>query len=114
MKQGEIWSVNLDPTQGAEIRKTRPAIIVNDNAVGRLPLKIIVPLTDWKSHYAQAPWMVELLPNTRNQLTKPSAADCFQVRSISEARFVKRFGTIDPRTLELIQVALAAVLSIAR
>lgn len=50
MKQGEIWSVNLDPTLGAEIRKTRPAIIVNDNAVGRLPLKIIVPLTDWKSH----------------------------------------------------------------
>jgi len=114
MKQGEIWSVNLDPTQGAEIRKTRPAIIVNDNAVGRLPLKIIVPLTDWKSHYAQAPWMVELLPSTRNRLTKPSAADCFQVRSISESRFIKRVGTIDPRTLELIQAALAAVLSIPR
>lgn len=114
MKQGEIWSVNLDPTQGAEIRKTRPAIIVNDNAVGRLPLKIIVPLTDWKSHYAQAPWMVELLPNRRNQLTKPSAADCFQVRSISETRFVKQIGMIDHRTLILIQVALAAVLSIGR
>ena len=52
MKQGEIWSVNLDPTLGAEIRKTRPIIIVNDDAVGRLPLKIIVPLTDRKAHYA--------------------------------------------------------------
>jgi mRNA interferase MazF len=32
MKQGEIWLINLDPTIGAEIRKTRPAIIVSDNS----------------------------------------------------------------------------------
>ena len=46
MNQGDIWLINLDPTVGAEIKKTRPAIIVNDNTLGRLPLKIIVPLTD--------------------------------------------------------------------
>ena len=46
MKQGEIWLINLDSTVGAEIKKTRPAIIVNDNALGILPLKIIVPVTD--------------------------------------------------------------------
>lgn len=46
MKQSEIWLVSLDPTVGSEIRKTRPAIIVNDNTLGKLPLKIIVPLTD--------------------------------------------------------------------
>jgi mRNA interferase MazF len=51
MKQGEIWLINLDPTIGAEIQKTRPAIIVNDNALGKLPLKIIVPLTDWNERY---------------------------------------------------------------
>lgn len=51
MKQGEIWLINLDPTIGAEIKKTRPAIIVNDNSLGKLPLKIIVPLTDWKERY---------------------------------------------------------------
>jgi mRNA interferase MazF len=43
MKQGEIWLINLDPTVGAEIRKTRPAIIVNDDTLGKLPLKIIFP-----------------------------------------------------------------------
>jgi len=48
MKQGEIWLINLDPTVGAEIKKTRPAIIVNDNSTGKLPLKIIVPITGWK------------------------------------------------------------------
>ena len=35
MKQSEIWLINLDPTIGAEIKKTRPAIIVNDNALGK-------------------------------------------------------------------------------
>jgi mRNA interferase MazF len=37
MKQSEIWLINLDPTIGAEIKKTRPAIIVNDNSLGKLP-----------------------------------------------------------------------------
>ena len=46
MKQGEICLINLDPTIGAEIKKRRPAVIVNDNSLGKLPLKIIVPITD--------------------------------------------------------------------
>ena len=36
MRRGEIWLINLDPTIGAEIKKTRPAVIVNDDAVGIL------------------------------------------------------------------------------
>ena len=58
MNQGEIWLINLEPTIGAEIKKTRPAVIVNDNALGRLPLKVIVPITDWKENYSLAPWMI--------------------------------------------------------
>jgi mRNA interferase MazF len=46
MFRGEVWLVSLDPTSGAEISKTRPCIIVNDNAIGILPLKVIVPVTD--------------------------------------------------------------------
>jgi mRNA interferase MazF len=48
MKQGEVWLLSLDPTIGAEIQKTRPVIIVNNDALGKLPLKIVVPVTDWK------------------------------------------------------------------
>lgn len=96
MKQGEIWLINLDPTVGAEIKKTRPAIIVNDNALGKLPLKIIVPLTDWKDHYEVAPWMVKIIPDKLNNLSKASSADCFQVRSLSEQRFSKKLGKITP------------------
>ena len=46
MKRSEIWLINLDPTIGAEIQKTRPAIIVNDDSMGVLPLRVIVPITD--------------------------------------------------------------------
>jgi mRNA interferase MazF len=60
MKQGEIWMINLDPTIGAEIKKIRLAIIVNDNSLGKLPLKVIVPVTDWKDKYAIAPWMIKI------------------------------------------------------
>ncbi len=112
MKQGDIWLINLDPTVGAEIKKTRPAIIVNDNTVGRLPLKIIVPLTDWKDRYEIAPWMVKIMPDRTNKLKKPSSADCFQVRSLSEKRFVKKIGTVDADILEHIKDGLAKVLSI--
>jgi mRNA interferase MazF len=42
MRRGEVWLINLDPSIGAEIRKTRPAVIVNDDAVGVLPLRVIV------------------------------------------------------------------------
>ncbi|MDP2965956.1 MAG: type II toxin-antitoxin system PemK/MazF family toxin, partial [Pelolinea sp.] len=38
MKRGEIWLVNLDPMTGAEIQKTRPAVIVSNDALGKLPL----------------------------------------------------------------------------
>jgi mRNA interferase MazF len=90
MKQGEIWLINLDPTVGAEIKKTRPAIIVSDDSLVKLPLKIIVPVTDWKDRYEIAPWMIKVEPNSKNGLNKDSSADCFQVRSVSQERFVKK------------------------
>jgi mRNA interferase MazF len=82
----------LDPTVGAEIKKTRPAVIVNDDAVGILPLKVIVPITEWKDRYAVAPWLVRLEPNAENGLDKPLTADAFQVRSVAQERFVRRLG----------------------
>lgn len=112
MKESEIWLFNLDPTVGAEIKKTRPAIIINDNTLGKLPLKIIVPITDWKERYSIAPWMVKIVQNKYNKLQKTSSADCFQVRSISEKRFLKKIGTVSGTDLSNIQAALSKVLSI--
>ena len=112
MQRGEVWLINLDPTVGAEIKKTRPAVIVNDDAIGILPLKVIVPLTEWKDRYAVAPWMVRLEPDTANGLEKPSAADAFQVRSVAQERFIRRLGRLSDTTMTAITKALATVLSI--
>jgi len=112
MKRGEVWLINLDPTIGAEIRKTRPAVIVNDDAVGKLPLKVIVPVTDWKERYSKAPWMVQLTPSDENGLSKQSAADTFQVRSLSQKRFVKKLGNLGDSEMLQISTALMAVLSL--
>ena len=62
MKQGEIWLIDLEPTVGAEMKKICPAVIINDNALGILPLKIIVPITDWKERYNSVPWMIPISP----------------------------------------------------
>jgi len=78
MLRGQVWLVNLDPTIGSEISKTRPTVIVNDDAIGILPLKVIVPITDWKERYATRPWMVHLQPTIDNGLSKPSGVDTFQ------------------------------------
>lgn len=97
---------------GAEIKKTRPAVVVNDDAVGILPLKVIVPLTDWKERYTIAPWLVKLEPTVQNGLSKSSAVDTFQVRSLSQQRFAKKLGRLTDENMQDISKALAAVLKI--
>jgi hypothetical protein len=44
--RGDVWLVNFDPTLGTEIRKTQPAVIISSDAVGRLPIKLVAPITD--------------------------------------------------------------------
>ena len=112
MRKAEIWLINLDPTLGAEIQKTRPAVIVNEDAIGILPLRVIVPLTDWKDRYAIAAWMVRIDPDPENGLNKPSATDAFQIRSVAQERFMRKIGRVsDPalrKILEAIQVVIGA------
>jgi len=112
MNRGEIWLVNLDPTIGEEIRKTRPAVIVNDDAIGILPLRVIVPITTWKNKYDSSPWMVRLEPDTNNGLKKRSTADAFQVRSVSRKRITQHMGRLSTTDMQKITKALATVLRI--
>jgi mRNA interferase MazF len=109
IRRGEVWLINLDPTIGAEIRKTRPAVIVSEDAIGILPLRVAVPLTEWKTHYAIAPWLVHVEPDGENNLDKPSAADAFQIRSVSRTRFVFRLGQVSTADLEAIVRAVQVV-----
>lgn len=89
MKQGKIWLVNLSPTVGAEITRTRSCVITSSNEIGIPPLKVIAPIIDYKTHYDGLPWMLELSPNGFNNLSKSSVVDLFQLRSVSNVRLIK-------------------------
>lgn len=112
MKRGQVWQLNLDPTIGSEIKKARPCVIVNRDSIGILPLKIIVPITEWEERYTQAAWLIPLTPSPQNGLEKKSAADTFQVRSVSEKRFIKQVGEISVEEMEKIMKGLALSLGL--
>lgn len=105
--RGEIWLVRFNPQVGAEIEKMRPAVVISIDAVGRLPLRIVVPVTAWASDYANSPWMIHLRPTVGNGLAKESAADAFQVKSVSLRRFDRRLGRVTPDQLDNIAQAVA-------
>jgi len=109
MKQGEIWLIGLDPTVGAEMNKSRPALIINTDALGKLPLKIIAPITDWKNHYTNYPWMVKIIPTEHNCLVKTSAVDCFQIRSVSIDRFTAKVGFAELDIITRVQEAVIKI-----
>jgi mRNA interferase MazF len=109
MKQKEVWLASLDPTVGAEIRKSRPCVIVSCDDIGVLPLKVVAPITDFKESFDEVPWMVKLIPNKLNGLSKPSVVDLFQVRSVSEQRLVKRLGVVEEKDFIKIGNALKIV-----
>src|SRR5947207_13441798 len=50
--RGEVWRIRFDPAEGDEIKKIRTAVVISEDAIGRLRLKIVVPITEWKPRYA--------------------------------------------------------------
>lgn len=105
--RGEVWRVDLSPTRGAELQKLRPCVVVSAAGVGRLSLRIIVPVTGWDERYARFAWLVRLDPDAANGLTKTSAADAFQVRSVSLDRFAELLGRLSDEQAERIASAVA-------
>lgn len=108
--RGDVWQISFDPTIGSEIRKTRPAIVISSNDLGSLPVKIVVPLTDYKERYTDFPWHIKIEPTKKNGLKKVSSADCLQCKSLSTQRFQKRLGTLESNELDQILNAVALCL----
>lgn len=107
--RGDVWLVNFDPTIGAEMNKTRPAIVVNSDSLGILKVNVVVPVTDWKDHYAKNLWHIKIINDDANGLDKVSAADVLQIRSVSTERLVKKVGRISSTMMEEIVASIAAV-----
>lgn len=110
IRRGELWLVSLDPTVGAEIRKTRPVVVVSSDAVGVLPIKLVAPLTEWKDYFERKIWLVKVSPDSKNGLAKPSAVDALQLRGVDKQRFVKKLGVVSPPVMNAIMTAVAAVI----
>lgn len=105
--RGEVWWVDLDPTRGSETSKTRPAVVVSTDAVSNLPVRLVVPLTEWKEKHAAAIWRLPVAPTSTNGLTKKSAADALQVRCVSIDRFKERMGRLEADILAELSAAIA-------
>ena len=110
MKHSEVWLVDFSPKVGQEIDKVRPAVIVNHDSMGALQLKVVVPITDAVRSIRD--WHVSLSPSKENGISKESVADCFQVKSISKERFVRRLGALSAKEMEKVKLGLVKVLDL--
>lgn len=109
-KRGEVWLVNFDPKEGAEMGSRHPALVVSRGDVGVLPLRVIVPLTTFRRKFVGVPWMVELDATKENGLRHKSVADCFQPRSFDLSRFIERWGALDADTVDRVARTVSQVI----
>lgn len=99
--RGEVWLLDLNPALGREQSGTRPALIVSDNIFNRGPadLAIVVPITskdkNVRSHVR--------IPKGEAGLSLDSYAKCEDIRSVSKQRFMRRFGSVDEKTMRSIE-----------
>lgn len=100
VRRGEVWWVNLDPTVGSEIRKTRPALVVSpDDMNAALPRVIVAPLTSAGQSLGCRPELVFA--------GQPARVLLDQLRAVDKQRLISCMGTIDasvwhPTLLEML------------
>jgi mRNA interferase MazF len=110
--RGEVVEVNLDPTVGTEVKKTRPCVVVQNDVGNRFsPRTIIVPVTD-AEHVAKPFPVCVPLPRQTGGLTKDSVALCDQIRAIDESRIVRTLGRLTPAVMERVDAALKVSLGL--
>jgi mRNA interferase MazF len=115
MRRGEIVTVGLDPVRGSEASKTRPAVVVSNDAANATATRLgrgvvtVVPVT---SNVARIfPFQV-LLPGAQTGLGRDSKAQAEQVRSVAVERVGNRVGALSPALLTELDRALRVHLSL--
>lgn len=108
-RRGEVYLVSFDPALGAEIQKTRPALILqNDIGNRHSPVTIVAAITS--NVPRQGPTGV-LVSAPEGGLTADSVILLNQIRTVDKRRLVKRLGAL--RTSTIKQVDLATMISLA-
>ena len=108
--RGEVWQVNLNPTQGHEQSGIRPALIVSEDTFNNGPadLVIVVPIT---SVGKGIPFHVEIKP-PESGLTMRSFIKCEEIRCVSKQRLSQRLGEVSKRTIENVEDRIKIVLDL--
>lgn len=105
-QRGEVWWVRLDPTQGSEIRKTRPCLVLSTNALNRLrKTVVVVPFST--AAQAHPPLTVAVQCQGRE-----AVAMIDQVRAVAKHRLQSRIEIATPQTLQAVLSALGLILEI--
>ena len=90
--RGDIWLVNLDPTVGSEIRKSRPCVVISPPEMhDHLRTLMVAPMTT--KGYA-APFRVPVTHGGKKGLILLD-----QMRAVDKVRLIRKSGTVSPKTL---------------
>lgn len=112
-RRGDIYLVNFDPTLGAEIRKTRPALILqNDIANRHSPITIVAAIS---SKFGDPRYPTEVLvAQPEGGLSVDSVVLLNQIRSIDRRRLTKRLGVVRPATMDKVEQAMQISLGLLK
>ena len=104
--RGDVWRVSLDPTQGSEIKKTRPCVVLTHNTVNKLrKTVIVVPLSSAAGPHP--PITVPVICQGREVV-----AVIAHIRAVAKHRFKSKIDMIAPNDLDAIIRALSTILEI--
>lgn len=108
MKRSEVWWVEFDPSVGSEIRKTRPAVIVSNDAANRnLTRVVVVPVTSNTGR--QYPG--EALVSVDGQSSKAMAD---QIMAADKVRLKSQLGTLNKADMQAVEDAIRIHLGLAK
>jgi mRNA interferase MazF len=112
-KRGEVYLVSFDPTVGAEIKKTRPALVIQNDIGNRYsPITIVAAIT---SKFDEELYPTEVLVTPpEGGLREPSVVSLNQIRSVDKQRLVKRLGSLKPATMASVDQALRVSVGLAK
>ena len=109
VRRGDLVLVNLDPTVGVEIKKTRPAIVVSNDSINQFSqLVVVVPLTKNTAHLSPSHVVI---PKGSARLAFASKVVTEQIKAVDKQRVVKRLGSLPPSLLAQVEHALKNTLA---
>ncbi len=100
----EVWLVNLDPTQGAEIQKTRPCLVVSPDEMNRsLRTVIVAPMTT-----ATRPYLTRVSLRFQG---KSGQVALDQLRAVDRQRLVRKLGAVSASTADAVSATVLEMFS---